>query len=155
MKEIKLTQGKVAIVDDEDYDELNKLKWYTNHNYNDKYYAVHSINKTQKKLKLHRVIMNVTNPKIVVDHINGDGLDNRKCNLRICSHKENMMNRVKQNDTTSKYKGVWWDKDMKRWRAYIGNKKLGSFKLEVDAAKAYNEKAKELFGDFAKINIIL
>lgn len=103
---------------------------------------------------MHRLIMN-TPEGMLVDHINHDCLDNRKSNLRICTHAENARNK-RPVIGTSKYKGVYWDKTNKKWEAHIRKGKdvkyLGQFKCEKKAALAYNEKAKELFGEFAYLN---
>ncbi len=106
---------------------------------------------------MHRKIINV--PKdLQTDHINNNGLDNRKINLRLCTNSQNSQNRRHYTNKSSKYKGVSWHKFKKKWRAQIGlNKKrihLGYFEAEKEAAKIYNKEAKELFGDFAYINSI-
>jgi hypothetical protein len=121
----------------------------------DKYVRIYS--KETGKRYLHRVITGATKG-MDVDHINGDRLDNRRSNLRVCSRSENMKNARKRSRCSSKYKGVTWVKSKKRWRAQItmveckGSKHIGYFKSEIDAARAYNEAAKEYFGEFAKIN---
>ena len=93
-----------------------------------------------------------------VDHINNDPNDNRVVNLRWCTQQQNCWNRTKHVNTTSKYKGVTWNKLCNKWIAQIGyNGKviyIGLFKDEKDAGRAYNVKAKEMFGEFAKLNII-
>lgn len=93
-----------------------------------------------------------------VDHINGDRLDNRKDNLRICTEKQNRQNRKKISGKTSKYKGVHWNKLNKNWRAriIINDKSidLGSFKKEIQAAKVYNKAALTYFKEYAKLNRI-
>lgn len=93
MKEIKLTQGKVVLVDDEDYEYLNQFKWYALKNHRT-YYAQRVIqnNYIKRTLKMHRVIMD-TPCGLEVDHIDGDGLNNQKCNLRNCTFAENRKNR--------------------------------------------------------------
>jgi len=93
----------------------------------------------------------------VVDHINFNGLDNRKANLRIVTHRQNVCHRRKLDKTTrSRYKGAYWDEKMKRWRARIQiNGKsiyLGVYKDEVEAAQAYDEGAKKYHGEFAVVN---
>lgn len=152
MKKIKLTQNKYALVDDEDYEYLNQFKWY----YNGRYAARREPGVNNKMQLMHRVILKPGDN--LTDHINGNGIDNRKCNLRIATHSENIRNTQKQKGCTSKYKGVYWNKTDKIWRAKIFfNKKrihLGSYDKEIDAAKAYNNKAKELYGQFARLNII-
>ena len=109
----------------------------------------------RKTLQLHRLLMNP--PKgMVIDHINHNGLDNRRENLRICTRAENSRNRGKQKNNTSGYKGVCWYKRDKKWRAQIkkDSKKIhiGYFDIIEDAARAYDAKAKELFGEFAHLN---
>lgn len=151
---IPLTKGKHTIVDPEDYEQQSKHKWYANRGDSKKiprYYAVRQKNK--KALLMHREIMNC--PKgMEVDHINGDTLDNRKANLRICTHAENSQNSKGKHNSTSQYKGVW-SKDGK-WAAKIGymkgDKYIGSFPHEVMAAKAYDDSAKRIFGEFAWLN---
>ena len=104
--------------------------------------------------------MGVFDPKVCVDHINHDKLDNRRENLRLCTHAENMQNVPNYSRGKSKYKGVSFDdrKRVKKWRALIVFEKkqiyLGMHLTEEDAAIAYNEKATELFGEFACLNII-
>jgi len=154
-KRIPLTQGKFAIVDDEDYERLSRFKWYTGKSRNT-FYAVRSVKIMGKWItrKMDRDILNVP-IGFQVDHINRNGLDNRKVNLRTCTLAQNVRNR-KTPKHSSKYKGVSWFKITKKWRAYIypNNKfiSLGYFMNEIDAAKAYDNKAKELFGEFACLN---
>jgi hypothetical protein len=157
IKEIQLTQGYIALVDDEDYEKVSQYKWYAeNRLYS--WYARTTIIKTRKNIYLHRFILNVK-PDEEVDHINGNGLDNRRCNLRIVTHQQNMMNVKKRINGSSKYRGVFWDKEREKWEAQIAiNGKscyLGLFTSEVEAAKAYNIKALESFGEYAKLNIII
>jgi flagellar basal body rod protein FlgC len=106
---------------------------------------------------MHRLIMN-TPDGMDTDHINSNGLDNRRQNLRICTHAENLANRKKQISNTSGYKGVSWDKSCKKWAANISicgkYKKLGRFTDLVEAARAYDAAAKEVYGEFAKPNFI-
>ncbi len=162
MKEIQLTQGKVALVDDEDYEYLNQYKWYANKNANT-FYAVRNLSinkKNDSKIFMHRFITNNMNPKMHTDHFNGNGLDNRKINLRICTNSQNAMNQTKQINNTSGYKGVTYFKNTsnKKWMAAITvNKKrfyLGVYIDIKDAARAYNEAAIKLYGEFAKLNEI-
>lgn len=175
MKQIKLWKNKdelsdkVALVDDEDYDRVveavtkyrkdgtlykNTGKWYaTNHNPGGKYYAV---NGSRDKL-IHRVVMHA--PKgMDVDHINGDPLDNRKENLRICTRSENCRNKKVRADSKSGFKGVYQTKSG-RFQAYIGNPnkvsrniKLGTYDTPVEAARAYDKKAIELHGEYVYLN---
>lgn len=155
MKRIPLTQGKFAIVDDGDYEWLSQFKWCI-HRGRYTFYAKRSANR--KILKMHRVIMRTPQGR-EVDHINHNGLDNRRANLRECSHAENLHNQLHRKTGTSKYRGVYWSKKAGKWRACIGcnNKRMsmGQYDSETEAAMAYNEKAKALFGEFAYLNTII
>jgi hypothetical protein len=163
VKLITLTKGYEAIVDDEDYEMLNQYNWYAKTSpSHDKIYAGSAIKvskNTYRHVMLHRFLMNPKDNE-VVDHINGNTLDNRRCNLRNCTPSQNCANKRKwkTKSTLSKYKGVKFDKRWGTWGAQIyfpGHKRhIGTFKTEREAAIAYNEKAKELFGEFAKLNEI-
>ena len=152
MKEIALTQGKVALVDDEDFDELNKNKWFAQKNYNTFYAARHEkkriIDGRRNLIFMHRVIVN-TPIGMQTDHINGNGLDNCKENLRICTKEENARNKAIHRRNTSGYKGVTWNKFNKKWMAQIriGRKNiyLGYFIDKEKAHQAYCESARNLF----------
>jgi hypothetical protein len=154
---IKLASGGAALIDEEDLHIVLGFKWYAAMS-SRKFYAFRVRKKGHEKEtpQMHRIIMG--NPDGEVDHINGNGLDNRKCNLRICTRTENMYNRRPKRGGTSKYKGVWYERHANhgRWRAQIraGGKaiNLGSFHNEEDAAIAYNKAALELHGDFALLN---
>jgi len=156
MKKIKLTQGKVALVDDGDFEYLNQFRWQAVKGYTT-YYASRAIriNGKRTSMQMHREILNT--PKGVdVDHVNHDGLDNQRVNIRICNKSQNAMNRNSYKNSSSKFKGVFLQKYGKKWKAqlrYKGeNNYLGHFLLEEDAALAYNKKAIEIFGGFAKLN---
>lgn len=161
MKQIPLTQGKFAIVDDEDYEWLNQWKWYARKHRNT-FYAIRNTNQQsseRKHVRMHRLILGLRKGDgKTSDHKNGNGLDNRRKNLRICTKSQNSQNRLPLKNTSSKFKGVYWDKKGKIWRAGIQkNSKriyLGCFKSEIEAAKAYDRKAKELFGEFALCNLM-
>ncbi len=156
MKEIQLTQGKVAIVDDDQYEALSRHKWCV-HNWDGYWYAERGAQRDGRWMteKMHRVIMNAPNG-IEVDHINGDGLDNCRANLRLATHAENMYNQRPRRDGTSQYKGIYWDKQHRAWRAQImvdgHNIYLGDFNDEKDAAHTYDAAARRYFGEFAKTN---
>lgn len=151
MKEVVLTRGKVALVDDEDFERVNQYKWHAFKNGRNEYA------KTCMNLQMHRLILGITDSKILVDHIDHDGLDNRRSNLRICTKAQNRFNSLPNRATSSQYKGVSWCNEYKNWRSMMdfqGKRiNLGRFKSEIEAAKAYDAKAKELFGEFAYLNV--
>jgi len=149
---IALTKGRFAIVDAGDYEWLNRRKWQAAYTCR-KFYA-NTKNGRNGTLWMHRLIMNA--PKgMVVDHINGNGLDNRRCNLRICTWQQNACNSCPSRGT-SRYKGVHFERATGRWRATIScrgeHHNLGLYESEVEAARAYDRKAIELFGEFAYLN---
>ncbi len=153
MRRIRLTQGKYTLIDNEDFERLNLQKWY----FHSTGYAVRTDNKNKKGIYLHRFILN-TSKKIETDHINGNKLDNRKSNLRVCTMMQNRKNRRKQCGVYSNYKGVYWSKGSKKWFVSItSNKKrfyLGLFKNKIKAAIAYDKKSLEVHREFAKPNFI-
>jgi hypothetical protein len=157
MKEIPLTQGMVALVDDEDFERLSQYKWYAWKSGN-AFYATRNITLrkgVQGQMKMHREILNLTDRKIYCDHINHNGLDNQKHNLRACTSSENQMNTISKTGV-SQYKGVCWYKQGETWAAQIMIHRkrihLGCYDSEEDAAKAYDEAAKLYFGEFACLN---
>lgn len=160
MKKIELTQKQFALVDDADFEWLNQWKWFThNKEYSD--YAARSCRSSGDKrqtVMMHRVILELTDSLVYGDHKNGDGLDNQRHNLRSCTPYYNQGNRRKFTIGTSRFKGVCWNSKRKKWQADIGHMRttinLGFFNSENDAAIAYNKRAKDLFGQFAKLNII-
>lgn len=141
-----------AIVDDDDYPRLSRFRWYRLPN---GYVATKT--KDGHHLYMHREVMH-TPPGKHTDHVDGNKLDNRKSNLRICSKSENLRNRGKQTNNTSGYKGVFYSIRAHRWRAQIVVERkaihLGLFDTTVEAAQAYNEAAAIFFGPFAKLNVI-
>ena len=168
MKIIELTRNKVAIVDDKDYEYLCQYNWcaYISNpkSENKRFYAVRGRKKADQSgpfmVRMHRVILGVDcDTDIDVDHINGDTLDNTRKNLRVCSRSENFYNKGKKKEngkSSSKFKGVWWNKHAKKWQAAIWYNKerfdLGYFDDEVKAAESYDKKALELHREFAKPN---
>ncbi|MEA3222695.1 MAG: HNH endonuclease [Thermodesulfobacteriota bacterium] len=162
MKEIVLTTpGKVALVDDEDYDWLNHWKWFANKCGPYFYASRHTpmVNLVRGEVvRMHRAIMQPLGG-MRVDHVDMNTLNNQRSNLRICTHQENLRNRKSAKGSTSCFKGVCWDKSRKKWFASIKEDvgkqlNLGRFDSELAAAQAYNQKATELFGDFARMNEI-
>ena len=155
-KQIPLSQGKFAIVDDDVYEWASKYKWCAMRG-NSTFYALRGVGKrpNHKKVYLHRDIMDAQ-IGVQVDHINGDGLDNRRENLRLASNMENQRNRRLNANNTSGFKGVYWQVDKGKWRARIevdGNAiHLGYFDSKEDAALAYDASAIKNFGEFAKTN---
>jgi len=164
-KLLPLSQNKFAIVDPDDYDRLSKYKWCVSKTRHTNYAMRRTKGKRikgsrvgRKVIMMHRCIMNAP-PHLVVDHINHNGLDNRKLNLRLCTRAQNNRNRRPFCLNGSGYKNVSWDKYRKRFLASIRCKgkyyNLGRFKSEIKAARAYDKKARELFGDFACLNFPL
>jgi len=152
MREIKLTQGKIAIVDAELFDCLNGIKWHY-----DKGYAARNVwvNGKRRITYMHRIIMN-TPVGLDTDHINGNKLDNRRINLRVCTSKENQRNKILPSNNSSGYKGVSWHKATGKWDARIkingATIHLGLFVNKEEAAHTYNKAALKLFGQFARLN---
>jgi hypothetical protein len=149
---IPLTQDKFAIVDAEDYEELSKHKWHTNKSHKSEYAARKP---GRKHISMHRLLLNAP-PGLLVDHRDGNGLNNRKSNLRLCTHQENTYNQRPRRGGTSRFKGVYWHKTEKKYTARIRKNgkrySLGYFHDEIEAAVAYGIKAMEFFGEFAYLN---
>lgn len=145
----KYGEGKFAIVDSDDYDELINFDWFCN-NYG---YAIRNILEDGKPrgVFMHRQIMDTPDDKIT-DHINGDILDNRKSNLRIVTHAENNMNRPGNSNSTSTYKGVYKNEKRNCYVVRIKGKYLGEFENETHAAKVYDYYALREFGEYAYLN---
>jgi hypothetical protein len=155
MKTIQLTKDKIALVDDEDYEYLNQWKWNAYKKTDSIFYAARCVwvDKKPKNIYMHRVIMK-TERGMMCDHIDHDTLNNQKNNLRNCTRQQNQFNKNKYSVSKNKYKGVSFNGYS--WIAKIQfNKKhyyLGTFKTEIDAAKAYDEDAKKYHGEFANLN---
>lgn len=155
-KKIQLTQDRYAIVDDEDFEYLNQWKWYAN-KMSGKYYAAR--NENRKTVLMHRFLLSEDALNKKIDHRDGDTLNNCRGNLRICSHSENMRNRISiSKNNTSGFKGVCWNKKSSKWHAQIRfeTKKIniGFFDCKIQAAKAYNAAALKYHGEFANLNQI-
>lgn len=156
MKEIPLTQGRSALVDDEDYQYLIQFNWHASR-YGNIYYAkrIGWVNGKRTSIRMHREIMGLIESKNLCDHIDGNGLNNQKVNLRIANYFQNNRNRRPQSNTTSRYKGV--SRHRLGWQCRIthankNTKHIGYFKTEEEAAIAYNKEAQNLFGGFAWLN---
>jgi hypothetical protein len=155
MKQIPLTQGKFALVDDADLEWLSQYKWRIHKKPGGRFYARTSIkiNGVWKTVGMHQLIMGL--PEQEVDHRNRNGLDNQRCNLRECSRSHNQQNTIRPGGTSS-FKGVSWQSSRRKWLAAICvNQKrinLGRYINEIDAAKAYDEAAKLHFGENALTN---
>lgn len=155
MKKIPLTQGYFALVDD---DFIVDRKWRISKTGN-KIYAFANAKKEEGgcNVSMHRLIMR---PKknMEVDHIDGNGLNNQRSNLRICTRAENALNRRINNNNTSGFKGVTFVKEDGKWQVQIAAKRrfyyLGRYDSKVEAAMVYNVKARELFGKYAVLNVI-
>jgi hypothetical protein len=178
MKLIPLTQGKFAQVDDENYIYINQWKWYAA-NIADKWYAqrgiINILTGKPTVVMMHRVLLNCLDKKLKIDHINSNGLDNQKSNIRICTHTDNMKNRRASFSSTSKYLGVSRSINKKKYvskrtgevKTYCTNLKwqvsirvdkkliyLGTFEDEIIAAEVYNKAAINHHGQFANLNKI-
>lgn len=150
IKTIPLTKGKFATVDAEDYENLSQHKWHWADNGGGGY-AVRCA--MRKSMRMHRVITNCPRD-MVVDHINGDGLDNRKGNLRVCTNTQNIQSRLTFKNNSSGQKGVCYRKDSRKWRARLGVRgkyiTLGNFETFEEAKRCYITRAKEEYGEFFK-----
>lgn len=154
-KQIPLTQGKVAVVSDHRFEHLNQWNWCATKHKNT-WYAVRNMKAPFKgTVLMHREIMNA--PKEMdVDHWDGNGLNNTDENLRVCTNAQNIQNSRKRSDNTSSFKGVTWSKSYEKYQAQITVEGqyfwLGYFNDPEEAARAYDAKAKELHGEFARTN---
>lgn len=165
MKKIKLgISGKFALIDDEDFERVSEYAWYIC----EKPTCLYAITRKQRNrkvsyLRMHRIILGITDSSISIDHINHNGLDNRRINLRVCTAIQNSMNRRKSKTSTNKYKGVAYvkvtvnGKDYFYWRARIkvGNRfYTKTARQENLAAEMYNEMAIKYYKEFASLNPI-
>jgi len=160
--EIPLTRNSKATVDDADFDWLSQFKWYALPSRTTVYAARNSSKEGDKKhtIYMHREVWERHHGLIPdgmeIDHTSGNQLDNREKNLRLCTSSQNHRNRRNLTNHSSEYKGVFWDKVNGRWRATIqggeSTLSIGRFDSEIEAARAYDTKARELFGEFAATN---
>jgi hypothetical protein len=148
VKRIPLGDGMYAYVDAADYEWLSQWTWHMLGGYATRW-------EKGRAIFMHREILKPPKGKMV-DHVNGNKLDNTRANLRTCSRPENSRNKSKPHGTSSRFRGVSYRKDCGRWYARIRFEgrliHLGSFTDEVEAARAYDRKAVELFGEFARLN---
>lgn len=170
--EIPLTQGQVAMVSPCDFERLNQFKWYAFFDKSRKCYIVRrndysqstkEMNWRSRTLLMHRVVLELEPGRVpMVDHVDGNTLNNTRTNLRECTHRQNMYNSRKRRRAftgevpSSKYKGVTW---CKRDKIFIGNIRtpgktvcVGYFKDEIECARAYDKAAREFHGEFARLN---
>jgi len=149
---IPLTQGRFAIVDAEDYDRLSEHKWHVMKCVRTEYAGSYQ---DGKYILMHRVLLNAPHHRIV-DHRDGNGLNNRKHNLRLCTHQENLYNQRPRLGGTSRFRGVCWRKTRRKYETKIQKNgkrySLGYYHDETEAAVVYDIKAMELFGEFAYLN---
>lgn len=157
---IPLTKGKFALVDVADFEWLNQHKWSARFdNRTKKSYAQRSMmlgNGQQRTVQMHREILGIDDPRVEIDHANGNGLINTRDNLRVATHSQNQQNQGPKRGSKSGFKGVSFHRSSNRWQAEIkanGERRyLGIFATAEDAARAYDNVARELHGEFAFLN---
>lgn len=154
MKEISLTKNKIALIDDQDYPLVKEYSWHAYYSpHNQEWYGATKIG--DRTIYMHRFIMDAPS-NVEVDHINRNGLDNRRANLRLASRQQNSWNGKLRSGGTSIYRGVNWAWGRECWEAKIRTKDkriwLGYFPSEIEAAKAYDNAAREYHGEFASLN---
>jgi hypothetical protein len=164
MKEITLTKGYIALVDEEDFDELSKFKWHVKigrHTFYARRSTLINENRPTSSILMARQVLRMVDPTCFIDHIDHNGLNNQKSNLRICTHQQNMANNSSRKNSSSKYIGVYfesWSKRKKKWRANISvNKKhinIGLFFTEEEAAIARDKFVIKNGLDFYRLNIL-
>ncbi len=158
--QIILTNKSFVTIDDDDVDKILIYKWRRQKGLRTDYAAktIYLGDKKWKTILMHRFILGITDPNIIIDHIDGNGLNNQKTNLRICTRGENSSNRASKQNGSSKYLGVCAIKRERIWQAHIRKNHqiyyLGRFINEKDAAIAYNNAALKLHGEFARLNVI-
>lgn len=151
---LPINKNFITLIDEEDLKKVSKFNWFA-HRFIVRGKITYRPRCTKNSAKyryIYQLIMDAKN----IDHINGNTLDNRKINLRKCDQSQNMANRGPQKNNTSGYKGVYFDKSKKKFKAQIKLKQkpifIGRYKTSIEAAQAYDKKAKELFGEFAYLN---
>ena len=156
MIEIPLTQGKVALIHDDDFELVSGFKWCARKHRNT-FYAQKNVRSEgggrRQCIQMHRLILGLTDQNVLTDHIDGNGLNNQRANLRACSNAENLWNRGVNSNNTSGLKGVSWRADIGKWHAKIcvnwKQTHLGFFTTPEAAHAAYCKAAAELHGEFA------
>lgn len=155
---VELTQGKCAVIDKDDLKLIANFKWCVTRNSTQDYAKayVDGGRKNPRFIYLHHLIVGKPKKGFVIDHINGNGLDNRRKNLRVISHRENTLGKkILRSDNKSGFTGISWNKRDRKWRAQIktleGSKNLGSFEKKSDAIKARKSAAKKYYGIYAKL----
>ena len=151
-REIQLTRGMVALVDDVDFERAVCFEWSAAKRGAQLWYAKRSASPRPHRSweYLHRFILGVVDPSVRVDHKNNDGLDNRRLNLRVASHGQNCQNSRPR--SSSGFKGVDWHSGDGRWRARCGGVHIGEFDSAEEAAVAYDRVALEVYGKDAFVN---
>ena len=162
MRKIRLTRGKVALVDDRDFGYISRFKWHClrgRFKNRTVFYAVREIRLPDKRVIqwMHRILLGLDpRDSRVTDHRDGDGLNNQRSNLRPCSVAENLHNRHVKLGKYSRYIGVSWNSEVRKWVATISilgkSTYLGLYSKEIDAARAYGRAAKRYFREFAPLN---
>ncbi len=157
MKTIQISKGQLATVNDEDYSYLSQFKWYFSHGYAVRYNGRDG--NTQKMVRMHTEILTMyeqIREGCLIDHKDGDGLNNVRSNLRVATHSQNLQNRGRPKGNTSGYKGVSWNKITESWEAYITVRRhrirLGYYNVPEDAAHAYDIAALDYHKEFAVLN---
>ena len=162
VKTIPLTQGQVALVDDADYEWLNKWRWKVMRGYHT-FYAMRGVCVAKHKWtseQMHRLILGLQpGDGRQCDHRDGDGLNNQRANLRVCTRTQNGCSSRKRKFGTSRHKGVSWHRRDHKWQSYVRVNKiqihLGYYQTADEAARAYDAAAKEHYGEFALTNAML
>ena len=154
---IHMKHGYVAVIDEEDLPLVEGYAWHA-HPINQNGYARPPYPRAPipgtrgwGKISLHHLLLN-PEPGYLGDHIDGDPWNNRRSNLRICTTSQNQQNRIHLTTNTSGYRGVSWSSQKRRWRARVAQRSIGYFKTKEEAARAYDDAAREEFGEFARLN---
>lgn len=162
--EIPTTNGPTILVDKEDESRVRQHQWWAVPQGRGQHRKLYAITRANKRLiRLHRYLLGIEDPRILVDHKDRNALNNQRSNLRVATHQQNAQNRKREVRNISGYKGVSWHAGSKKWRAIACRREsgrlryysLGLHKDPVQAAKAYDAKARELFGEFARLNFPL